>query len=160
MQVLLIEILYRVSMGIVNFSGRERKTKWGRTNERGKWAMRELDKVYEKWSERKKNWEEFPPTLPHLTLIGCISCNFSMLYSFIGPPLAVPSFVTCQPRPLSPSTLSICFPFSYAKEGQWHPMLGSDVWVLICPSSCPVCFVSSGWWCYAHVRQNNQQTQR
>lgn len=39
-----------------------------------------------------------------------------------------------SPHPLSPSTLSICFPFLLPrKEGQWHPMLCN---VCVCECVC------------------------
>lgn len=138
--ILLIEILCMVSMGMVNFAERERKT--ARVNKRkqkkGESGTEFVRTLPPSWRQSEE-WETFSASF--LPLIYCIS-----FYFFTRRPLS-----PCFPRrslPLSPfhsffSSLlchlsprpSLCPPpspsvfssYSDAKEGQWHPMLCNDV---------------------------------
>lgn len=95
----------------------------------------------------------FSLPLPHLPVALCLYQPLILSFSFL--------LCHLSPLPLSPPPSPSVFPsYSYAKEGQWDPMLCNDVCVLICWSSSILCFVLTGRRCHAHVRQNNQQTQR
>lgn len=103
MRALLIEILYRVSMGIVNFAGRDRKTVWVDKRE-GKNELGESWTKFMRSEVKERNREEFLPTpldliLMHPFLFYLIVAIFSSsVLSTQSPP---PSPVS-PPGPLSP----------------------------------------------------------
>lgn len=172
--ILLIEILCMVSMGMVNFAERERKT--ARVNKRkqkkGESGTEFVRTLPPSWRQSEE-WETFSASF--LPLIYCISFYFftrrplSPCFPRRSLPLSpfhsffLLSFVTCHPAQVSAlHPLHLFSPLTpMLKRDNGTPccvMMCTRARVLRCPSSSILCFVLTGRWCHAHVWQNNQQT--
>lgn len=129
-----------VSMGMVNFAERERKT--ARVNKRkqkkGESGTEFVRTLPPSWRQSEE-WETFSASfftadILHFILFFYTAPSFPLFSPSLSSPLTLPFFFSSllchlSPRPslCPPPSPSVFSSYSDAKEGQWHPMLCNDV---------------------------------